>query len=379
MDKKIIVLIVETMEKGVGRHVMDLFNNLNLDDKIECYVLYGSDRIAKEYDGIQKHSNFIEIKNLKRKIGINDFKSIFEIKKELLKLKPDIVHCHSSKAGLSGRIAAKLAHVQKILYSPHAYFFLNYKKGSIKRWIFLNTEKILSKFFTNYTVVTSKGEQNIYLSNKIDKSSKSKLIEHGIKENEISHEHVLKMKEKLGIPQDAIIVGSMARLEEQKNPVGILEILKRVVEKEPKCYGVIFGNGSKYEELYDMHQKYEFKKKIVLAGETKEHMTALKLMDIYLTASLYEGLPYTIIEVLSLKKPIVVSDVEGNQDCVIDEKNGYKFEKYDYDEASEKILQIIKNNDIQLMGEQSYEIFNKRFSLKSMIDNYKKIYLGELQ
>lgn len=379
MSRKKIVLIVETMEKGVGRHVMDLYHNLSIKEDFEFFVLYGNNRVSAEYQQIMKKDSqhFIAVENLKREIGIQDLKSIFEIKKILFKLRPDVVHCHSSKAGLCGRIAAKMAHIKVVLYSPHAYFFKKYEKDSFKQKIFLFAEKILARFFTTYTITTSKGEEQTYLENKIDKKEKSKLIEHGLEKIEISDEQTKEIRKQWDIPEDAIIVGAMARLEEQKDPIGILKIMENVVKNQTNCYGIIFGNGTKYNSLLEVQSQSPYKNKIIIAGETNQPDVALKMMDIYLTASLYEGLPYTLIQALSQCKPIIGSNAEGNRDCIIEGKNGYKFEIGEYQKAADCIQKVITENKTKEMGEESFKIYQKRFSLQVMMEHYKKMYLGE--
>jgi glycosyltransferase involved in cell wall biosynthesis len=369
---KKIMLITESFEKGVGRHILDLYKNLKSED-VKVYIVYGIQRCSDKFINQISMEDRIEVKNLKRKIGINDIKSYFEIKEIIKKIKPDIVHCHSSKAGFSGRVAAKRCKVNKIIYSPHAYFFLKFNTESIKRKIFVGIERFLSKYFTDITVTTSIGEDKAFEKNKIDKNSKKILIEHGIIENKISQSEIDIERKKYNIDDKDILVGAMARFENQKDPIGTFKIMRKLAKNNKNVKCIFFGNGSQYNEIQQLNKDNI----VILPGETKKPDLSLKMMDIYLTASLYEGLPYTMIQALSQGLPIVASKVEGNEDCIEDGKNGYLFESKNYDEAVNKIEKIIKNYEFKKMSDNSLKIFNERFTLDSMIKKYSKLYLGD--
>lgn len=371
---KKIVFITDCLTEGVGKHVIDLYCNLSKRNDYDIYVLYGNERvderIVKKIDDNKKYL----IESFKRKIGFNDLKSIKEIKRILIDIKPDVVHCHSSKAGLCGRYAAKRLRVKNIIYSPHAYFFLKYKNKSLKQKIFLFAEKILSKLFTNITIATSKGEYEAYKKYKIDKISKCVLIEHGLVEPNITEDNRKNERLKLKIRNNEILVGAMARFEYQKNPINTFKILDEISKKRKHVKCIFWGDGKMYEEVKTLAKTAN--SSVLLPGKTENPDLSLKCLDIYLTASLYEGLPYTLLESLALKLPIVASNVVGNSDCVIDSQNGYLFAVDDCEEAVEKILKIIDKKEFNSLSQKSYTLFQKKYSIQVMINKYIELYGG---
>lgn len=370
---KKIVLIAECLEKGVGKHVVDLYKNISKIEDIKVYVIYGKNRATTQFINQISIEDRFECKYLKNNIGLNDIKSIFEIKKILNEIQPDVVHCHSSKAGLSGRVAAKIAGVNKIIYSPHAYFFLKYDENSLKRKIFVLAEKILSKFFTDKTITTSKGEDTVFEKYKIDKLDKKILIEHGIEVPKFTSEEIENQRKKYGVKPNQILIGAMARFEEQKDPIGTFEIMKEISMKNESVKCIFWGNGTLFEDVKKLNK--ESGEKIILAGETTSPDIDLSSLDIYLTASLYEGLPYTLLECLALGLPIVASKVEGNKDCIFENQNGCLFEAKKYREAVEKIENLINNANLEKMGKASYNIYEERFSMRKMIEQYRRLYI----
>ena len=241
--KKKIVLIAEPLEKGIGRHIIDLYENFKTMDNFELTVLYGTKRISDQNLEILKQGNNYEIKNFVPNIGLKDIKAFFEIRKVLKQIKPDVVHCHGSKAGLEGRIAAKTLGIKKIFYSPHAYFFLKYEKNSLKRKIFILAEKFLSRFFTTKTITTSQGEDIIFEENNIDIPTKKVLIEHGIKVMQVTEKQVVQERQKYQVAENEILVGAMARMEEQKDPLGTIEIMDSLLKQTTNVKCIFWGNG----------------------------------------------------------------------------------------------------------------------------------------
>ena len=120
----------------------------------------------------------------------------------------------------------------------------------------------------------------------------------------------------------------------------------------------------------------ELDSRVILAGETDNPDISLSALDVYLTASLYEGLPYTLLESLALGLPIVASNVEGNKDCVCENINGYLFESKNYSQAVEKLKKMLDNKVRKQMGKESFKIYQERFSVSKMIENYEKLYLN---
>lgn len=376
---KKVVLITEVMEKGVGKHIMDLFSFFLEDNQLDLIVLYGAERVEPQFqEMIDIHKDkFIKIEHLKRNIGMGDIKSIFEIAKILKAIKPDIVHCHSSKAGLAGRIAAKLGKVKNVFYSPHAYFFLKYKNKSLKRFIFMLAEKFLSKRCTTYTIATSKGEREAFIKNKIDKKEKCILIEHGIQVLQVDDRQIQEYKGNFKIDKNQVVIGAMARLEQQKDPITTITVMENIVKQNENVVCIFFGDGNMYETVLEKYNNMQEsnKARIILAGETKEPELSIAMMDVYLTTSLYEGLPYTLLMALGYGKPILATNVEGNKDCVIDGINGFLFEVGDSINAEKACEKIIKQNGLlKQMGKESKKIYQQRFSMEQMKSTYQKLY-----
>lgn len=145
MDKKRILLISESMGGGLRKHVVQLLSGLN-KDKVELFFIHGShtldESFMNDYSHLKKNCKMFLVTTSLEKLALKKMYLLINLfRKELKKSKPDIVHCHSSKAGVIGRLAAKRRGVKKIFYTPHAYSFLAPEFSGKKKFLFVQIEK----------------------------------------------------------------------------------------------------------------------------------------------------------------------------------------------------------------------------------------------
>lgn len=376
--KKKIVIISEALGGGVRRHLIDLIENLNKQE-FEIYFIYNLDRadvLIKEKIPYFRTMGvkLIEIEGFNRKIGINDIKAFKNIYKELKKINPDIVHCHSSKAGVLGRVAGKLLGVELIYYTPHAYYFQNPNSSRIKKKIYSYIESFLSKYFTTKTINVSQGEKNIALSYKVDKEDKFYVIYNGIEEADF-YRNDMELREEFNIEKSDIVIGVIARLNEQKDPNTFLDIAKKVLNQHENVKFMYVGEGELYSQINDRIENENLSGKLILTGFRRDTDDILSIFDIFLTTALYEGMPYALIEALRAKLPIVATDTIGNNEVVVDKLNGYLMDIKDSCEGFEVINYLIENkNIITKLGNESFRKYSNDFTIEHMMLEYDQLY-----
>ena len=368
-DKIKLLIISEPGSGGVKRHVMDLLNNLN-KDRFEIIYAYSKKRADKDYlselDELSYEIQIKEIYHLQQTISIkNDSLAFIEIFKLINYLKPDIVHCHSSKAGVLGRIAAKLLKVPKIIYTPHAYAFQNSNLSNLKKRFYLLVEKILAQYCTTKTINVSYGEMKVALDNKIDKKEQFIVIHNGVDKKEAKINQITNFK----IDRQDIVVGNIARLEEQKNPLEFLEIAKSINENNKKYKFFWIGNGSLLTTCQEFIKENKLKDICYLLPFNEKNEELISAFNIFLSTSLYEGYPYVLLDANVNKIPIVASNVTGNNEIVKNNVNGFLYKSGNVSEAKN----IITKYSIWYKNLN----FNKLDTVKQMVENIQKIYLME--
>ncbi|NQU82946.1 MAG: glycosyltransferase family 4 protein [Parcubacteria group bacterium] len=375
MAEKIKILQIITLSEWGGAQgvVYDLTTNLP-KDKFLVEVAVSPDGLLVERLR-EKGIKVYEIPSLQREIGLmKDIKTMFVLFRLIRKGKYDIVHCHSTKAGLLGRLAAKLARTKDIYFTAHSWGFYNKEEYGKKVVLFKWFQKIGSMFSSKIVCVSEKVKQD-GLKNKIAKANKFLVIKNGI-------DFQLKdtkqgIREQMGIPQDKIIIVMTARLAHPKNPLMFLEASKIVKNTFPEIKFMLIGDGIFMDECKEFVQNNNLGHTSALLGEKTPEQTRklMKACDVFVLCSKFEGMPITIIEAMFAGLPIVASDVGGVGELVKNNQNGFLLKTQNPEELAERIIYLAKNkNKSKQLGNNSRIRAQKGFSVQRMVEQYTKLY-----
>lgn len=349
-----IVHVMECFAGGTFNFLVDLTNELSNEEHI---VIYGTNRenTPKNFkDLFNKNVKFIKWKTAQREMKpLKDIKALWELYTILKKINGiDVIHLHSSKAGFLGRIVSfLLGKSSKTIYTPHAISFLRLDVSPNKRKIFIWMEKFAS-LFGGKIVACSQSEKEAIEEQGIKNVT---FINNGIKP--------LQVEKKINT-SDKITIISVGRLSIQKNPKLFNDIALEFINNSNVQF-IWCGDGELKSELTSPN--------IECTGwiERKELENYLANADIYLSTSLWEGLPLSVLEAMSIGLPVVLSDCVGNRDLI--ENNGFL---YNNKLEAVKLINSFKENSENLIfkGKKSKEIFFKKFELNVMGKLYCSLY-----
>lgn len=351
-----IVHVVECFAGGVFSFLSNLTNEL---DKEEYIVIYGTNRdnIPQNFkERFPLKTQFIPWKNAGRSLNpVKDIKALWELYNILKKIDEiDVIHLHSSKAGFLGRIVSfLLGKSNKTIYTPHAISFLRLDISPKKRKIFIWMEKFAS-FFGGKIVACSQSEKEAIEEQGIKNVT---FINNGIRPLEIEK------KENIS---DKITIISVGRLSIQKNPKLFNDIALEFIDN-PNIQFIWCGDGELKSELISPNIK--------CTGwiDRKALENYLANADIYLSTSLWEGLPLSVLEAMSIGLPVVLSDCVGNKDLV--DNNGFLYKNKK--DATNNINELIENKElINKKGYNSKILMDNNFYIKNMAISYLNIYKG---
>ncbi|MDZ4476644.1 glycosyltransferase family 4 protein [Bacillus cereus] len=369
MNKIKVLIISEALGGGVRRHLVDLLDGIDTS-KFDVFMVYGPHRadnifISSMEKLKKKGIKFFEVDSLINKISLkSDFRCTKELVKIIREINPDIVHCHSSKAGALGRIAAKICKVNKVFYTPHAYVFQNPKLSTIKKNIYYRIEKSLGKISTKNLHV-SFGEERLALNAKVVPKEKSITIYNGI--DHIRYESKSRSKD--------IIIGTVGRMDHQKNPWEFIEIAKSIVTNMDNVKFVYVGAGEYFDEISSYIKGEGLEDKIILKGFSSNPIEEMEKFDIFISTSLYEGLPYSLIEAMSCSLPVIATNIEGHDEIVLNEINGYLYELNNTKLANQTIESLIKDKSkLEEMSRESYKLYKEKFNLNTMVQSIMYTY-----
>ena len=355
---------------GVEVYVRQITENIN-PEHIENIIVSQSLINKNKFQNLNKALIKTHTINIKREINpIFDLLAIFKFICIIIKEKPNLIHAHSSKGGAIARISALFFKI-KIFYTPHAFSFLS-TNSFFKRQFYVFIEKVLK---TNNTSVlaTSVSEKN-QAEHTIGYSPLKVMVLNNatppfdlstIKAYPVIHSNY---------------ICTVARPSYQKNLEMLLDVFLLITNKQNDIHLFIIGAGEYSPDLNKI-------KKIMIKNNLESNVTILPWISrtnvlsiirnskIYVSTSRYEGMPYAVIESMSLKVPCVLTDVDGNRDLVKDGHNGYIIKNMDVKEMSLKICDLLDNNDKRKQfGENAYEYYLKNHLLSQFVDKLTRNY-----
>jgi glycosyltransferase involved in cell wall biosynthesis len=266
----------------------------------------------------------------------------------------DAVHLHSSKSGLLGRAACRLAGISNIVYTPNGASFLS-TGNSFASYIYQGLEKI-GNGLGGQVICCSESEYQEYQKIGIPAFFINNGIDIRTRENE---------KEIPSVKNKFRIITS-GRIEAQKNAALFNSIA---------CYFVEFDQ---FEFIWAGDGK---DKKLLTASNIKVTgwlsaaavKKAVADADVYISTSLYEGLSFGILEALALQKPVLLSNCVGNKDVIRKGSNGDLFNNKM--EAILKVLHYSNNRDmLPVMGDFSQQVCRENFNQQQNFSNYRTVY-----
>lgn len=351
-ERKKILYIVEAMGGGVFTYIVELVNELV--NEYDIYVAYAvRSQTPVDFAGyFDKRIHLVKVKNFVREIDIwKDFKAIFEIKFLANDIRPDIIHLHSSKAGVIGRIAFNGKHTP-LFYTPHGYSFLMQNYKSLKRLLFRTIEFVCARRKC-ITISCSPGEHRETL-----KFTKRATFVN----NAINITALQKLVQDIKIVEHPFTVFTLGRICYQKNP----ELFNEIAQRLPQIKFLWIGDGELRDKLYS--------KNIEITGwvSRKQAIEIAMNADVFILTSLWEGLPISLLESMYMKKKCVVSNVIGNNDVITDGYNGYVCNNVD------DFAYAIQNNNKNVI-DNAYADIEGNYSTIVQAKEYKQIYNNAME
>ena len=327
----------------------------------------------------RKGKDWVEVPELIRQISpIRDIKAFFKIYALIKRGRFQIIHTHSSKAGILGRSAAKLAGVPHIVHTPHGHVFYGYY-GAFPNHLFVLLERLWARFTDRIVALTEKGKQE-HIQLKVAPTDKFAVIPSGVELR--SFLKVQKsspaLRQKLGLVSGDRIVGSVGRLVPIKGHRTLLEAAKKVLEQRSDVLFLLVGDGPLEQELKAFSETLGIASRVVFAGYRKEVAKMIALMDIFVLPSLNEGMGRVVVEAMAEGKPVVATKVGGVPELVSDNVTGFLCPPKNAHALAEAILKLLRNKELAgRMGAEGRKRVYPRYDAKVMVEKIERLY-GEL-
>ena len=257
--------------------------------------------------------------------------------------RPEIVHTHTSKAGLLGRWAAWLAGVPLIVHTPHGHVFWGYF-GPAKTRLFVLLER-LSALLTDRLVMLTKQEGIDHIRFGIAAAEKFTTIHSGIDLGRFSARGPdgIETRKELGIPEEAFVVGSVGRLTAIKGHCVLIEAARKVIARHKNTVFVFLGAGELLEELRRQASEGGIANHVRFTGWQSDVGRIMSTYDLCAFPSLNEGMGRAIVEAMSMGIPIIASRIGGITDLMDDGVSGFLVPPADPEALADRIVYLMQH------------------------------------
>jgi glycosyltransferase involved in cell wall biosynthesis len=299
-------------------------------------------------DARRRGIRVIEIDTMRREIHPwRDWRSYRALRRCIREIKPDIVHTHSSKAGILARKAAKDEHVPKIVHSIHGLPFHNYE-SALRNKLYIALERNAAKC-TDLIMCVADAMTDKAVAAGVAPREKFVTVYSGMDVEPYLHgrHDRAAVRESFGIAPDELVVGVVARISPLKGHEFIIRAAPQILAKHPAMRLLFVGEGHIRAEMEQLAAKHNVLDRIVFAGlrDYREIPELIASMELVVHTSLREGLARVLPQALLSGVPVVSYDVDGAREVVINGKTGWLVKAEAIGELADAVCEALGDLD----------------------------------
>lgn len=275
-----------------------------------------------------------------------DWLAFRELRRAIRTFRPDIVHTHSSKAGILGRLAARCEHVPIIIHSIHGWGFGRHQSAAT-RTAFLAAERLVAPFTTHFIAVARENlDEGVAL--RLFDRARGSVIRSGIDlEAFRAGTGGPEFRRSLGIPGDVPLVLQIACFKAQKAPERFIAMAASLATRCPDTHFVLIGDGDLRHRLEEARAAAGLAGRLHLPGWRRDVAAALAAATVVTLTSRFEGLPRVVVEALAARRAVVAMAVNGVVEVIEDGGNGFLVPEGDVAALTERVGRILDDGDLR--------------------------------
>ena len=333
--------VITMLELG-GAQQNTLYTLQHLDrSRFEPILITGAEGpLVEEARSIGVRSHFL--RNLVRPVAPSkDARAFIDLARILRDERPDVVHTHSSKAGILGRFAAAIAGVPVIIHSIHGWGF-HHDQSAAAFHLFVGLERLAARATTAFVAVS---RANAREGEDLDilREDRVHLIRSGIRLAEFrpaSEEERRRPAPWPEPPAGGVTVGMVACFKPQKAPLDFVRVAAEVLSADPRVRFVLIGDGDLRGEIESLIRERGIEGAVALLGWRRDVPDLMRRFDILLHTARWEGLPRVFPEGMATGLPVVATRVDGAPEAIEDGVNGRLFDPGDIGAMARAVLDL---------------------------------------
>ena len=308
---------------------------------------------------------------------LKDFLALRRLTVILRQTRPDIVHTHSGKAGILGRLAAKRADVPLVIHTIHGPSFGNFQNAA-DNFVFRAAERLAARATTHFVVVAD-AMKTQYLAAGIGRPERYTKIFSGFPlESFLAAKNDPAIRAQFGLQPGDFVVGKIARLFKLKGHDDLFAVAPELIRRCPQIKFLLVGDGEwrgRFENLAKSHglQKHFIFTGLILPAQIPP---LVGIMDALVHLSLREGLPRALPQALAAAKPVVAYDCDGAREVCFDGQTGFLLRPGDLTGLTNRLLQLAGDPALcKKLGRSGTDFIRENFAVEKMVDSLYHLYL----
>ena len=372
---RILYVVTSASFGGAPLHVLQLIQNMVNQGHEVGLVAAPEPRLMKEIEKLNVKM-FPNIHFVRPLNPWRDIKAIWPVIQAIRSFNPDIIHAHSTKAGLAARFASFIFH-KPVIFTAHGWIFSE-KGGVGKRYLLIMLEWLAAKV-TSKIICVSHFDRDLAIKYKIAPPEKLVVIHNGIEPAAFFDNN----RDRQSNTSNILRLVMVGRLDPPKDPITLLQALKHI---KINYKLLLVGDGELRRTVEDYVVANHLEKRVFLMGERKDISKILSVSDIFILSSSKEGFPYTIIEAMMAGLPVIATSVGGVPEMVEDGVTGLLVNSGDILGLKNALITLFSDELLRnKMGEAGQKKALEEFTLNRMLRETQYVYdevldhRGELQ
>lgn len=372
---KVLFVITRLIRGGAQREVLELLAGL---DRRRFHVALTSHPRGEWVERATALADaFYPISHLVRPISpVRDLRAAVHLFHLLRKERFDIVHTHTSKAGVVGRLAARAARVPVVVHTPHGSVFHDSFLSSRMQRAIVHVERMAARW-THRITTKSLAETDEYVKRRIAPPGKFLIIHSGFDFSrlDLAGASPQVVRASLGLAAGQPVVLYPARFVPEKDHASFLRAFEMVRNSVPQAVALLAGDGPLRAQVEAQAAPLIGCGGLLSLGFREDLPDLMRAADICVSASLTEGLPLTVVEALLLARPVVATDAGGTREVVLDGKTGVLVRCADAEALADGIVRLLRHPaEAARMGQAGREHARPMFDAREMVRQTEDLY-----
>ncbi len=310
---------------------------------------------------------------------LQDLRAIFRLWRLMRQGRYTIVHTHSSKAGVLGRWAAKLAGVPVIVHTVHGWGHHERQRPLVRAY-YIWLEKLTLPITDRLITVTSRDIAK-GVKDGIGQPADYVTIRSGIEMDRFGHPLVTRAasRQAWGIPPEAPVVGTVTRLSPQKAPLDFVRAAALILHEVPECWFVMVGDGPLRGEVEKLAADLGLAERLVLTGLRRDVPELMAMFDLFALSSLWEGLPRVLPQAMATGLPLVATTSDGNAEAIEPGVNGLLTPPGDPAALAQAVISLLQEPIRAKQMGQAGRLRAPEFDVQRMVAQIDALYRELLQ